>query len=107
MNVWACLGISCLYKEDDGMSFGLEAAIFMAYAAGLFLVYILGKLLIVPLKWTGKMLLSSLLGGVLIILLNAVGGNFGVFLPLNILTAAITGILGLPGAVGLLLFFNL
>lgn len=89
------------------MSFGLEAAIFMAYAAGLFLVYILGKLLIVPLKWTGKMLLSSLLGGVLIILLNAVGGNFGVFLPLNILTAAITGILGLPGAVGLLLFFNL
>lgn len=88
------------------MSFGLEVAIFMAYAAGLFLIYILGKLLIVPLKWTGKMLLNSLLGGVLIILLNAVGGNFGIFLPLNILTAVITGILGLPGVIGLLLFFN-
>lgn len=88
------------------MSFGLEVAIFMAYAAGLFLIYILGKLLIVPLKWTGKMLLNSLLGGALILLLNVAGGNFGIFLPLNILTAVITGILGLPGVIGLLLFFN-
>lgn len=88
------------------MSFGLEVAIFMAYAAGLFLIYILGRLLVVPVKWTGKMLLNSLLGGVMIVLLNVAGGTFGIFLPLNILTAVIAGVLGLPGIVGLLLFFN-
>lgn len=89
------------------MSFGLEAGIFAAYAACLFLIYILGKLLIVPLKWAVKMLISSLIGGVLIILINILGGNWGIFVPLNPLSAVITGLLGLPGVVGLLLFFNL
>ena len=89
------------------MSFGLEAGIFAAYAACLFLIYVLGKLLIVPLKWAGRMLISSMIGGVLIVLINLLGGNWGLFVPLNPLSAVIIGILGLPGAVGLLLFFNL
>ena len=89
------------------MSFGLEVGIFLAYAAGLFLIYILGRFLIIPLKWAGRLLLSSLIGGVVIIAVNLVGGLWGIFVPLNLLTAAIVGILGLPGAVCLLLFFNL
>lgn len=89
------------------MSFGLEVGIFAAYAAGLFLIYILGKLLIVPLKWAGRLAINSLLGGVLILVINAVCGGWGIFLPLNPLTAVITGVLGLPGVLCLLLFFNL
>ena len=89
------------------MSFGLEVGIFAAYAAGLFLIYILGKLLIVPLKWAGRLALNSLIGGVLILLVNAVGGYWGIFLPLNLLTAVIAGVLGIPGVLFLLLFFNL
>lgn len=89
------------------MSFGLEVGIFAAYAAGLFLVYLLGKLLIVPLKWAGHLVLNSLIGGALILLMNVVGGNWGVFLPLNPLTAVIAGVLGIPGVLCLLLFFNL
>ena len=88
------------------MSFGLEVGIFAAYAAGLFLIYILGKLLIVPLKWAGRLALNSLIGGVLILLVNAVGGYWGIFLPLNLLTAVIAGVLGIPGVLFLLLFFN-
>ncbi len=79
----------------------------MAYAAGLFLIYLLGKFLIVPLKWVGRLILSSIIGGVFILALNLVGGHWGIFLPLNLLTAAITGLLGIPGVVLLLLFFNL
>lgn len=89
------------------MSFTLEAGIFLAYAAGLFLIYLLGKFLIVPLKWVGRLILSSIIGGVFILALNLVGGHWGIFLPLNLLTAAITGLLGIPGVVLLLLFFNL
>lgn len=89
------------------MSFGLEAGIFIAYAAGLFLIYLMGRFLLVPLKWAGKLVLSSLIGGALILLVNLIGGSWGIFMPFNILTAAITGVLGLPGAVCLLLFFNL
>ncbi|MEG0829667.1 MAG: pro-sigmaK processing inhibitor BofA family protein [Anaerovoracaceae bacterium] len=89
------------------MSFTLEAGIFVAYAAGLFLIYLLGKLLIVPLKVVGKLLLSSLIGGVAIFILNSFGATIGIFLPLNWITAIVVGALGIPGAAGLLLFFNL
>ena len=89
------------------MSFGLEAGIFLAYAAGLFLIYILGKLLIVPLKWAGRLIISSIIGGTLIVIVNLLGAKWGVFVPLNPLTAIIIGVLGIPGAICLLLFFNL
>lgn len=89
------------------MSLGLEAGIFAAYAAGLFLIYLAGRFLLVPLKWAGRLLLSSIIGGFLILFVNLAGGNWGIFIPLNIFTAGITGILGLPGTILLLLFFNL
>lgn len=89
------------------MSFGLEAGIFLAYAAGLFLIYILGKLLIVPVKWVGKMILSSLIGGLFIFFLNLFGSGAGIFIPLNPLTAIVTGVLGVPGVICLLAFFNI
>lgn len=89
------------------MSFGLEVGIFLAYAAGLFLIYILGRFLIIPLKWAGRLILSSIIGGIVIAAVNLIGGFWGIFVPLNLLTAAVVGLLGIPGAVCLLLFFNL
>lgn len=89
------------------MSFGLEAGIFLAYAAGLFVIYIMGKLLIVPIKWTMRLIISSIIGGIIILLVNLMGDQIGIYLPLNILTAVIVGVLGVPGSIGLLLFFNL
>ncbi len=89
------------------MSFTLEAGIFLAYAAGLFFIYLLGKFLIVPLKWVGRLILNSIIGGIFILAVNLLGGHWGIFVPLNPLTAVITGLLGIPGAVLLLLFFNL
>lgn len=89
------------------MSFGLEAGIFIAYAAGLFLIYVLGKLLIVPLKWAGRLLISSIIGGALIVIVNLIGGPWGLFIPLNPLTAVMIGVLGIPGAICLILFFCL
>jgi pro-sigmaK processing inhibitor BofA len=41
----------------------------------------------------------------LIFVFNLIGSNFDVIMPLNIFTAFIVGVLGLPGAV-LLLIFN-
>lgn len=89
------------------MSFGLEVGIFLAYAAGLFLIYLLGRFLLIPLKWAGRLVLSSMIGGIIILAVNLIGGYWGIFVPLNLLTAAITGLLGIPGVICLLLFFNL
>ncbi|NLD20030.1 MAG: pro-sigmaK processing inhibitor BofA [Clostridiales bacterium] len=89
------------------MDFGMEAGIFVAYAVGLLAIYFLGRLFILPIKTIAKLLLNGIVGGVVLVIINLIGGNFGIFLPVNIITALITGILGIPGTVGMLIFFNL
>ena len=56
-----------------------------------------------PLKIILKLVLNSLIGGAAILVINALGAPFGIVIPLNALNAVITGILGLPGAILLIL----
>ena len=87
------------------MDFGMEAGIFLAYACGLLAVCFFGKILLIPLKVIGKILLNSLLGGIFLLIMNAVLGNFGIILPINAITAAVTGLLGVPGIIGIITYF--
>ncbi len=54
-----------------------------------------------PLKGFFKIVISSFLGCVAIMLFNFVGGIFGLFLGMNAFTAVTVGILGLPGFISL------
>ena len=83
----------------------MEAGIFLAYACGLLAVCFFGKILLIPLKVIGKILLNSLLGGIFLLIMNAVLGNFGIILPINAITAAVTGLLGVPGIIGIITYF--
>lgn len=85
---------------------GMEVGVFLAYAFGMLMVYVFGRFLLVPLKWIAVGLLSSLAGGAAIAVINMIGAAVGLFVPLNIITAAIVGVLGIPGTVLLLLFFS-
>lgn len=87
------------------MSMGMEIGIFLAYAMGMLLVYFAGRFLLVPMKWLGRILLNSIVGGIVILLINLLGGELGVFLPLNLMTAVIVGILGVPGIIMLIILF--
>ena len=87
------------------MEFGMEAGIFLAYACGLLAVCFFGKILLIPLKVIGKILLNSLLGGIFLLIMNAVLDNFGIILPINAITAAVTGLLGVPGIIGIITYF--
>ncbi len=82
-------------------------AVFMAYAACIILVFFLGKLLWIPVRFLLKMVISSLAGGLFLLLLSALGRLVGIFIPVNLITAAITGILGIPGVIGMLIYFNI
>lgn len=82
-------------------------AVFMAYASCIILVFFLGKLLWIPVRFLLKLAVSSLAGGVFLVLLSTLGKLVGIFLPVNIITAAITGILGIPGVIGMLIYFNI
>ena len=56
-------------------------AVFMAYAACIILVFFLGKLLWIPVRFLLKMVISSLAGGLFLLLLSALGRLVGVFIP--------------------------
>jgi len=62
-------------------------------------IYILGRVFYIPLKYIGKMLLNSVLGGIFLMLLNGIGSLFSFHIGLNVGTALTIGILGLPGAI--------
>lgn len=66
------------------------------------MLFIIGKIFIVPIKWILKLVFNSIFGGILIYIINLIGGIWGFHLGLNIWTSILVGILGIPGAVFLI-----
>lgn len=76
----------------------------LAYAGGLLLLYVLGKLFFLPAKLFGRLIGNAILGGIVLLLINwagtmlaNAGASFTLHLPLNLFTALIVGLLGVPG----------
>lgn len=84
----------------------VEMGVFLTFGGTLILLFLLGKTLLIPLKIVLKMIVNSMLGGILLIVLNAVGSTVGLMIPLNLVNAVTVGILGVPGVIMLLLFCN-
>ncbi|NLM09682.1 MAG: pro-sigmaK processing inhibitor BofA [Clostridiaceae bacterium] len=77
--------------------------ILLAWVAGIVLVLLFGKALKVPLKFALKILFNSLLGGMVIIVINFLGKFIDFYISLNIFSALIVGTLGLPGVILLII----
>lgn len=87
---------------------GLQLSVLLTYAGAILLLFLIGKIFLWPLKLILKLAVSSLIGGVFILLINMAAGLFGILLiPLNLFTALVVGVLGLPGVLLLLLLFLL
>jgi inhibitor of the pro-sigma K processing machinery len=85
------------------MGLGLQYEVIIAYAFGLILLYIIGWLLLVPLKIILKFIYNGIIGGIMLWVLNIVGGIFGITVTVNPITALIAGFLGIPGIILILL----
>jgi len=85
------------------MALGIQYDVIIAYALGLILLYIIGWLLLVPLKMILKFIYNGIIGGIMLWVLNLVGGVFGVTVTINPITALIAGFLGIPGVILILL----
>lgn len=59
-------------------------------------LFIFGRIFIIPLKWTIKLIFNSIIGALLIYGINLIGSIWGFHIGLNFLTAVIVGILGIP-----------
>lgn len=62
-------------------------------------LWIIGKIFSVPLKALFKLIINSVLGGLLIFIINLIGAVWNFHIGLNIVTAILVGILGIPGAI--------
>lgn len=87
-----------------GIRMGMQIGVLLTYAGAIILIFLIGKIFLWPIKLVLKLALNSVIGGAAILMINVLAAGFGIFIPLNILNALIVGILGLPGAVLLLIF---
>lgn len=70
---------------------------------GLIGIFILA-LIIKFFKWPLKILLNGIFGVFLLYIVNFLGASFGIHIGINIVTALIAGILGIPGVAVLIIF---
>lgn len=70
------------------------------------LLFFVSWLLIIPLKKIFKILINSMFGIIALFLFNLLSGYTGIYIGINIVTALIIGVLGVPGFL-LLLILNI
>lgn len=75
----------------------------IAFIACIFFLFIFGKLFIVPIKTILKLVLNSFLGAFLIYIINLIGALWNFHIGINIITSIFVGVLGIPGAIAIVI----
>lgn len=81
---------------------GMDIGTILYYGIGLALLYILGIILVWPIKKILKLIVNGVLGGLTLLLFNFIGQHFGLGIVINPFNAIIVGFLGVPGVILLL-----
>ncbi|MDT3698561.1 MAG: pro-sigmaK processing inhibitor BofA family protein [Thermincola sp.] len=80
----------------------MDINIIIAFGLGLLLIFLVGKVMLFPLRMVFKLIINAIVGGLVLWVINYVGSYFGIHIPLNPITALTVGFLGIPGIVVLL-----
>mgnify|MGYP001623554913 CR=1 FL=1 len=81
----------------------MDVNIIITVAICIIFLLIFGKIFLLPVKKIFKLVINTGLGALAIFIINTIGTSFGFHIGLNIINALIVGILGIPGAVLLIL----
>lgn len=71
----------------------------LAYAASLLLLFVFCRIFIKPIKWMLKLLINGILGGLILAAVNFAGGFAGITVIINPLSSILSGLLGVPGVI--------
>lgn len=77
----------------------MENYAFLVYFGCIVMIFVVGKLCIWPLKKILKLVFNSIVGGVLIYVINLIGSGFNFHIGLNWGTILCSGVLGIPGVI--------
>jgi len=81
----------------------LEGNSIIVFLGCIIFLFIIGKIFIIPLKSILKLILNSIIGGIIIFVINLIGSIFSFHIGLNFVTSILVGLLGIPGAVLLII----
>ena len=56
------------------------------------MLFVIGRIFIVPIKWIFKLAFNSVIGGILIWIINLIGGTWGFHIGLNVYTSVVVRI---------------
>lgn len=68
----------------------------IAYLACVCVLLIFGRIFILPIRMIAKLLLNSILGIILLYIINLIGASFSFHIGMNWITIVMVGILGAP-----------
>ncbi|MDI3481121.1 MAG: inhibitor of the pro-sigma processing machinery [Tepidanaerobacteraceae bacterium] len=85
------------------MVVNIDYSAVLAYAFGLILLYMVGRVLLAPIKIVLKLIYNAIIGGIVLVILNFFGSYFGLSIAINPITALLVGFLGVPGIVLLII----
>jgi inhibitor of the pro-sigma K processing machinery len=80
---------------------GLEPIVFVAIIAGLILLLLIIGAPLKPIRLLGQGITKLIIGAVFLFFLNTVGNQVGIHVPINLVTSAVAGLLGIPGVAAL------
>lgn len=77
----------------------LDYTVIFAYIAGIIILFVLARILLIPMKAVMKLFYNTIIGGIVLVIINLIGSLFGFHIAVNIATALIVGMLGVPGLI--------
>ena len=81
----------------------IESGVIVAFAVGMLVLCIIGKLVSLPLRLVWKFITNSIIGALLLCIVKL----FGLHVQINIITALIAGVFGIPGVIGVTIYSDL
>ncbi|MDQ0233570.1 pro-sigmaK processing inhibitor BofA family protein [Metabacillus malikii] len=81
----------------------MDPIIIFSALGGLVLILLFVGAPLRPLKLVGQLLIKVVIGALLLFFVNAFGTSLDIHIPINFITASISGILGIPGLIALII----
>lgn len=75
----------------------MEPIVIISVLGGLILLLLFSGSPIKPVKFVGQAAIKLLIGALFLFFLNVAGNSFGIHVPINFATSAVSGFLGIPG----------